>query len=403
MRLGPGTYSIGSTIQLGGSTSLIGAGDGATTVVYSGSGDAILVNGPSNGLAPMRLADFKLTTTTVGPQVGPGVNGIHLKNVVGARIERVIVRGFGNNSGTPTGAGLLLDASGTSLVLSVVVHGADIYENVNGLVAQGTNGTINHLVVHGCRIRANIYYNVLTTQQYDGWLLIGNDFEAGGTSNGLAGQPQGAIYIDGPTGLQISGNYFEQVAPNAPAIEVARVAPAFGVEISGNTLGGTTGTGIKLGSSNYVYGVSVHANSIAGFTTGVDPLTVVNGTIGPNHYSVTTPVAAAPNAKTLLIQEGARTVSVGSVSADRGDSSVTLTVGTDVQTQQFASSLTTNRTVTLSAMGAMVGDCFRIVRTGLGPGQLSVGGLKTIPANTAAFVDVAYASTGWVLTAYGLL
>jgi len=92
-----------------------------------------------------------------------------------------------------------------------------------------------------------------------------------------------------------------------------------------------------------------------------------------------------------------------SVSADRGDTSQTLTVGTDATTQRWATTLTANRTVTLSSTGAINGDRFRIVRTGLGAFTLDVGGLKTIPSATAAWVDVEFTGSAWVLTGYGTL
>jgi hypothetical protein len=91
------------------------------------------------------------------------------------------------------------------------------------------------------------------------------------------------------------------------------------------------------------------------------------------------------------------------VSADRGDASVTLVADIDAPTQRFATTLTANRTVTLSATNARNGSRFRVVRTGLGAFTLDVGGLKTIAASTAAFVDVAYDGTAWRLAGYGAL
>ena len=91
------------------------------------------------------------------------------------------------------------------------------------------------------------------------------------------------------------------------------------------------------------------------------------------------------------------------VSSDRGDASQTLVVGTDAPTQRWATTLTANRTVTLSTTGAANGDHFRIVRTGLGVFTLDVGGLKTIPMTTAAFVDVEFDGSAWRLTGYGAL
>lgn len=89
------------------------------------------------------------------------------------------------------------------------------------------------------------------------------------------------------------------------------------------------------------------------------------------------------------------------VSADRGDTSLTLNAGTDVPIQRFATTLTANRTVTLGT-GAN-GNWFTVTRTGLGAFTLDVGGLKTIPAGTAAFVDVAHNGSAWVLIRYGVL
>ena len=89
------------------------------------------------------------------------------------------------------------------------------------------------------------------------------------------------------------------------------------------------------------------------------------------------------------------------VSADRGDANITLTAGQDAPVQRFATALTGNKTVTLS--GGTNGANFRVVRTGLGAFTLDVGGLKTIPASTAAFVDVSHDGSAWQLTGYGTL
>jgi hypothetical protein len=105
--------------------------------------------------------------------------------------------------------------------------------------------------------------------------------------------------------------------------------------------------------------------------------------------------SAAPTAR---LRAGTLTLSV-----DRGDQSVTLTAGSDSQTQRFATTLTANRTVTLSAIGASNGDRFRVVRTGLGAFTLDVGGLRTIPSATAAWVDVGFDGASWRLTGYGTL
>ena len=94
---------------------------------------------------------------------------------------------------------------------------------------------------------------------------------------------------------------------------------------------------------------------------------------------------------------------LNTVGTDVGDADVTLTVGTSNPIQQYATTLTANRTITLDTTDAVNGDFFRIVRTGLGAFTLDVGGLKTIGSATAAFVDVSFDGTAWILTGYGTL
>jgi len=87
------------------------------------------------------------------------------------------------------------------------------------------------------------------------------------------------------------------------------------------------------------------------------------------------------------------------ISADRGDVDVTL-VSTDAETQIFNTTLTANRTVNLPASNVRKGDRFRIIRTGTGAFTLNVGGVKTIPASTAATVDVQHNGSVWQLAGY---
>lgn len=88
------------------------------------------------------------------------------------------------------------------------------------------------------------------------------------------------------------------------------------------------------------------------------------------------------------------------MSPDNGDQSITFQVARDSEIGLFATNLTANRVVTLSAVNAFNGAHFRIVRTGTGAFTLDVGGLKVIPAGVAAWVDVVYQG-GWHLAGYG--
>ena len=91
------------------------------------------------------------------------------------------------------------------------------------------------------------------------------------------------------------------------------------------------------------------------------------------------------------------TASQDLVSGNIGDTSITLVAGIDEGMQRYASTLTANRVVTLTA-GAWQGAEFTIVRYGgaaAGAFTLDVGGLYTIPASVKGTVVVKYDATGW--------
>lgn len=182
-------------------------------------------------------------------------------------------------------------------------------------------------------------------------------------------------------------------------------------------------TGIHLiGTLNRVV---VNGNSVQGTmsaggirTTGatIDNLTVQNNQITQTTASDNAILLATSSVITRYSEKGTITNSTtpftissstvgydgnnGRVSADRGDNNVTIGI-TEAENQRFATVLTANRTVTLPT--GWLGLHYRIIRTGLGAFTLDVGGLKTIPAGTAAFVDVTHDGTAFRLTGYGTL
>ena len=229
----------------------------------------------------------------------------------------------------------------------------------------------------------------------------------------------GCVFDHGGKGVHITG-----AAANVPA----------GVSFSGcfciGTVGGYKGVVIDAASN----GCSFVGGEITGCLVGID----LSGGAFNNYFNTRFPVgtnvtdaviaAACPDnwihgfgLNTITDTDGTTTVikqggtSIGSrikfgqdpiifkVGADRGDTAQTLTVKTDARIQRWATALTVNRIITLSTAGAANGDTFRVVRTGLGAFNLDVGGLKTIVGAVAAYVDVAYNGTIWVLTGYGLL
>ncbi len=88
------------------------------------------------------------------------------------------------------------------------------------------------------------------------------------------------------------------------------------------------------------------------------------------------------------------------LSGDRGDASVSIVAGTDLEIQRFLTALTSNRTVTLGQ--GHVGARFTIMRPATGASTLDVGpGLKTLAAGQ--WVDVVHDGTAWLVVRFGNL
>lgn len=96
---------------------------------------------------------------------------------------------------------------------------------------------------------------------------------------------------------------------------------------------------------------------------------------------------------------------IPSVSSDRGDAGVTLTVATVSPTQRWNTPLTADRAVTLSTASAFTGAKFKIVRTAAATGAFNLnvgtGPLKALAAGT--WCEVEYNGSAWMLTGYGTL
>jgi hypothetical protein len=124
--------------------------------------------------------------------------------------------------------------------------------------------------------------------------------------------------------------------------------------------------------------------------------TLTNCKVGPSHFQ-------ASGGTITANYDGL--VEAGTVSADKGDASVTLTVGVSEQTAVWNTALTTGRSVSLSTVGAYNGAKFRIVRTANSTGafNLSVGTgpLKNLAAGQ--WCEVEFDGSAWVLTAFGSL
>lgn len=142
----------------------------------------------------------------------------------------------------------------------------------------------------------------------------------------------------------------------------------------------------------------------AGNTGG--PWTVTLGSTGVKLRENEWAIAEYTGSFWACIARGTINGNLGNVAADNGDAAATLTPGTSLSTQIWATAITADRAVTLSATGAYNGAKFRIVRaaTATGAFNLNVGtGPLKAMGTAGSFCDVEYNGSAWVLTAYGTL
>lgn len=195
------------------------------------------------------------------------------------------------------------------------------------------------------------------------------------------------ILNEGAQNTDIFGNTFAESSRSGSNNYAAiAVRPSGAVPSSGVTVRDNKGTGVLLRAGMDLTGA-----------------VLATGLRVDNNYFPDGVTSKIDNPNNVLFSGQNNDFGLPSYSGNQGDVSVTLRVGRDAEVDLFASSLTANRTVTLDTVSAYSGAKFRIVRTGLGAFTLDVGGLKTIPISTVAFVDVQYESGAWKLSGYGTL
>ena len=300
----------------------------------------------------------------------------------------------GSTYGTPT----VIEAAGTQTVASF--HGTQIISDWNGWPDQ----TLPAYVVLAKGAYVSMVGGEATITGTTGWTA----FQSQPIASVTYGNQYGAIVANG-TQIESASQIATTANPGALAAPVGgmiaihrgfgyHAANAFPFAQTDATFPGR----IEILDSNFYAGVARTQPNIQAGSTSTTIVTDETS-FGTNFLVATNPNAFVSGK--LYLRRTARGPGglAPSVSADRGDASQTLAVGTDAPIQRWATALTANRTVTLSTTGAVNGDTFRVVRTGLGAFTLDVGGLKTIPAGTAAFVDVSYNGSAWVLAGYGAL
>lgn len=230
------------------------------------------------------------------------------------------------------------------------------------------------------------------------------DFLDGGQINAVAEAstgtttPQSTVYLGSGCKNQVS--VFAKIK-GAASYALYGTGSALDVEVLPGSVFDTNNTALQHIRFDTVRDVSLLGVKFLGVPTNIVFIATA-AAARIFHCEAPVPTTISYSSVTLLQQFGNSWQPKVGMSADRGDANVTLTVGGEFEHQKFATTLTANRTVTLSTTNANNGDHFRIVRTGLGAFTLDVGGLKTIPSATAAFVDVMF-DTAWRLDGYGTL
>lgn len=346
-------------------------GHPGTKLVFDAGLSGIICGAPAAGfrIDGLMIDSAAQQTGTIGIEVGDDVtNGIG-----GGRIRDVVFRNFGTNLRVRGGA-----------------------DNVYISECHFWSALVNHV-----KIGRPLGGGINTPTGINLTNCFFNDLASGGTADVEYGESSSNRFV----GLDIAANNISK-----PAILLtagARRITGYGVHIEGHTTGiqcdiqGSAGNSISdseiLGVEFTPFNVTDVPVSVTGIGSMVRMIIRVNvaapGGVGTNiHASVSSSAHA---------QISLQSPYDGDMSADRGDASVTLVPGRDSEYQRFATTLTANRTVTLST--GWRGARFRVTRTGLGAFTLDVGGLKTIPSATAAFVDVLHDGTAWRLNGYGTL
>jgi Pectate lyase superfamily protein len=321
------------------------------------------------------------------------------------------------------GAGIYLGRVGTGIGVMgcQFFGGSSEYNYTSSAAGTGYNveiqdcnaavpNTFTNLWCEDTNALAHVYINATDAQEATVFI----NFRHFG--NGSANYPQkaaivnkGRLVINGATGS--GAQYRTYLGSNAPFQLTKATGTIHAINVTGSALAVTAPQIVdETGASTGLEG-NIRVNT-HGQHWGPVSFTTDSGQVGPSFYQSgqTFPYADfSTNNKALMMGAGAAAPVVAlinnyiGVSADRGDASVTLVAGVNEKTQRFATALTANRTVTLSTTGAAKGHKFCIVRAGLGAFTMDVGGLKTIPSATAAWVDVEHDGTAWRLTGYGTL
>lgn len=213
----------------------------------------------------------------------------------------------------------------------------------------------------------------------------------------------GVVAIDGAADTYISNVVVKRLETSSTTSQYYIAASLLGNSISTEPV---SGTGAIVGC-RFAGDVVLDSSFVGSFVGNYQTAgTFTNNTVGSNalvvHHALGVSYHYMGGRAAMRTPSGDEVIAT-SRNFGFPDADTTLTAGGSAPVIIFNNALAANRTITLSTTGAKNGDRFRIVRKGLGAFTMDVGGLKTIPSATAAFVDVEYTGSAWTLTGYGTL
>jgi len=153
VRLWPGTYAINDTLIVPAGVTLRGAGQGVTTLAYSGAGACIHFGNPDyappNVTTPRQygtLSDLTITGTTAG------MAGVNFTGGRRCTIERLLITGFANGAGILSAGGSWIYALRDNVINTCDI-GIHLYSTADLADWQAINSaTITGGEIQGCRV-----------------------------------------------------------------------------------------------------------------------------------------------------------------------------------------------------------------------------------------------------------
>lgn len=226
--------------------------------------------------------------------------------------------------------------------------------------------------------------------------ITGNTLSGFNKLTGTFGGDPGCIVVKDCDDVTVGNNVFDDIGNWTTWPGVYVVGAVNRLAISGNTMqGAMNGGGVRFASAT-VDLCSVSGNVIHQTTTSDAAIIATSSTCTQFDHA-----GNVTNATKLLdIDTFTGFVPVPQKSvASIGDASWTFEPTSDPWHLRFDATLTANRTVNLSGVGARKGDTAEVTRTGLGAFTLDVGGLYTFPSATPGYVRAQFDGAQWRLVA----